>query len=313
MRSKPSRHWYKWQVKDYLTDTQLLSDGADLLYRRLLDQYWLHKKLPNNVATLRKLCRYSARKMSRFWPEIESKFLQKGDYLIHPVMEGLLAEAVDKSQKSKHAANIRWACERNANAYAPAMPRMREEIEIEIDIDKPPLTSPPTKKRQNGTASPDGDGLIRFEQFWERYPRKVGKKKCAQTWRSRKLDKHVDSIIEALNQHIEIEWQDRDKDKIPHPSTWLNQDRWEDEVTASKPNGNGNQKYPTKAMTEKWTQCWNQCHGGCGAAWDNYKDESSSCHWCNKFKRQRDGIEVPRNDMAVSLGALIKQAEGKVK
>ena len=139
MDRKPSRDWYKWFPKSYQVDTKLLSDGADLLYRRLLDEYWIDAKLPNNARTLQKLCRYSARKWQRFFPEIANNFVQNGDYLIHIRIEEQLSQAVDNSEKARHSANIRWAkieCERNANAYANGMPRAREEIEIEKEIEK---------------------------------------------------------------------------------------------------------------------------------------------------------------------------------
>lgn len=44
----------------------------------------------------------------------------------------------------------------------------------------------------------------------------------------------------ALKVHIES-WKGKDKDYIPHPATWLNDRRWEDEIK-DKPQAQGYSK-----------------------------------------------------------------------
>ena len=75
----------------------------------------------------------------------------------------------------------------------------------------------------------------RFDEFWNIQIRKSGKKKCLQTWKSRKLDKIADRIVEAYEKQITHIFNFREKDKIPLPLTWLNGDRWEDEIVSEKP------------------------------------------------------------------------------
>jgi len=71
-----------------------------------------------------------------------------------------------------------------------------------------------------------------FEIFWLVYPRKVGKEKCKRWFasKSRKVDSElVGKMLNAIRkQKKQKQWQD--KQFIPHPYTWLNQGRWEDEV-----------------------------------------------------------------------------------
>lgn len=68
-----------------------------------------------------------------------------------------------------------------------------------------------------------------FEIFWSAYPRKVGKGACRKIWDRKKFNE------ETLNQMLDtIKWQKdliqwQNPAYIPHPSTWLNQERWEDE------------------------------------------------------------------------------------
>lgn len=77
---------------------------------------------------------------------------------------------------------------------------------------------------------------IQFERFWELYPRKV-KKSLAQKWfEKKKPDSELfDAIISSLEKFKESPQWTKDNGKfIPHPSTWLNQERWEDEIEEVK-------------------------------------------------------------------------------
>ena len=73
-----------------------------------------------------------------------------------------------------------------------------------------------------------------FESFWKVYPRKVGKEKCRNWFKSHKPKEDlVQKMIEAVEEQKKSkQWSD--PQYIPHPYTWLNQGRWEDELTPSK-------------------------------------------------------------------------------
>lgn len=86
-----------------------------------------------------------------------------------------------------------------------------------------------------------------FSAFWESYPRKESKEKTKQWFMKNKPSEELQSkILEALERFKKTEqWQD--KQFIPHPTTWLNQKRWEDEVIiggSQKPNGKKVAKLP---------------------------------------------------------------------
>lgn len=70
-----------------------------------------------------------------------------------------------------------------------------------------------------------------FEQFWQAYPRKVSKSAAQKAFTKLKvtqtlLDKMLVQIERAKQTK---QWQD--PQYIPHPATWLNGRRWEDELT----------------------------------------------------------------------------------
>lgn len=69
-----------------------------------------------------------------------------------------------------------------------------------------------------------------FQTFWELYPRKVAKRAAEKSW-SRLNKQDQEEVLKALPNHIQY-WKikDTEKDYIPHPATWLNQGRWEDEI-----------------------------------------------------------------------------------
>jgi hypothetical protein len=72
-----------------------------------------------------------------------------------------------------------------------------------------------------------------FQSFWTTYPRKVGKIKA---WRAWPGDSLLPKILEALAwQTKSIDWTKDRGTFIPHPATYLNQGRWEDEP-AKQPN-----------------------------------------------------------------------------
>ena len=67
-----------------------------------------------------------------------------------------------------------------------------------------------------------------FDLFWEEYPRKVSKKKAKQMWITASLgEKHFETIMSSLEKQ-KAQWND--PKYIPHPTTWLNQERWNDEA-----------------------------------------------------------------------------------
>ena len=76
-----------------------------------------------------------------------------------------------------------------------------------------------------------------FARFWAAYPRKEGKQKAAAAFG--KITVSVEVLLSALErQKKSPQWTKDNGQFIPHPATWLNGKRWEDEVTGvSLPSG----------------------------------------------------------------------------
>lgn len=149
----------------------------------------------------------------------------------------------DKSYKStlytlvwdreRVAASVRPPSRMGADTLAAPMPTEEEPPEAESPKEEPSLTA-------DAASRTDLDQT--FDEFWEVYPRKVGKRAAQKCWPAA-----VARVIKSSKSHIEYDvrgagnWiranaaemaADRNlppKDLIPHPATWLNRDGWDDE------------------------------------------------------------------------------------
>ena len=83
--------------------------------------------------------------------------------------------------------------------------------------------------------SPSASELAKdgFADFWKMYPKKVAKTQAMKAWKKQKPD--LATCLAALSvAKASADWQKDGGQFIPHPATWLNNRRWEDE-----PPGNG--------------------------------------------------------------------------
>lgn len=71
-----------------------------------------------------------------------------------------------------------------------------------------------------------------FEQFWAAYPRKTGKGVARKAFVKALRLTTLDTMLTAIQwQRQQEQWVKAGGQFIPHPSTWLNQERWADEPT----------------------------------------------------------------------------------
>lgn len=87
--------------------------------------------------------------------------------------------------------------------------------------------------------SPGGELVLldAFDAFWQIYPRKVAKPKAQSAFRSAiKGGTDQGEILGGL-ERWRLYWhaQRTSMEYIPHPTTWLNQQRWNDPVVAEHP------------------------------------------------------------------------------
>lgn len=81
--------------------------------------------------------------------------------------------------------------------------------------------------------------IVLFQEFWCAYPRHENKKKAMDIWKRKKLDKKAELIIsDTINRKMNHQpWLDG---FIPHATTYLNGERWDDNISEKISNGKNN-------------------------------------------------------------------------
>lgn len=108
-------------------------------------------------------------------------------------------------------------------------------------LKRPPIDKDKDKDKEKTIAQNDTN----FVLFWTAYPKKLGKKKALLRWKHLAREKDfvsitVPLILAAIQKQKQSEQWQKDGGKfIPHPATWLNGDRWEDEVKQKEDWRNG--------------------------------------------------------------------------
>lgn len=93
---------------------------------------------------------------------------------------------------------------------------------------------PPAEKTEQEKKDVISD--IGFDNFWEIYPRKVARKKCFDFWKSNKISMGESTvIIQNIAARLNSEWKNKELKYIPHPYTFLHQERWCDPVPQAAP------------------------------------------------------------------------------
>lgn len=114
---------------------------------------------------------------------------------------------------------------------------IKANTEYEIESDSENIDdNGDLRSTENVTVDEGEAGEISFEAFWKAYPKKVGKKDARKAFR--RVDAPLESLLSAIErQKCADQWKRDGGRFIPNPSTWLNQGRWEDELTVAGDGG----------------------------------------------------------------------------
>ena len=95
-----------------------------------------------------------------------------------------------------------------------------------------PIQSESKYKSESNTPLPPKSGGMAaavdslFDEFWKNYPRKESPKTAKAVFLKLKPDKNLLTAMLEWIEKAKLSPQWQDKTKIPHPTTWLNQERW---------------------------------------------------------------------------------------
>lgn len=198
-----------------------LSDGAFRLYvtglcycaRALSDGHITERRLfrlfPNGGRAADELV------AAGLWHETDGGW-QINDYLEFQPSKAEVEEKRKKyAERASRAAQARWGDDANKQCLqaSPKHVLASNAPSRPVPIDLPTEDLSPS---------------LGFAEFWSEYPRKVGKRTAQDAYRSackRATPEHILAGLRALLPG----WARREPQHIPHPTTWLRRDGWDDE------------------------------------------------------------------------------------
>jgi uncharacterized protein YdaU (DUF1376 family) len=245
--------WMPLHIGDYLGDTMRLTTLQHGAYMLLLMEYWKNGPLPDSDADLAAIAKMERKAWDRDARDAVRRYFKlHDDGLLHQKRVDFEREKTQNiSEKRSKVAKERWGnkpsnsadnsdttpTNSNANADANAVqghthargtrqPQLQPQQQEEISI---------PKSKQSSDAEPGRREVFDdFEVFYAAYPLKKGRGQAARAFRTARAKASMDVIMAGLKAY---NWPN-DPKYCPHPSTWLNGERWADQAAASMQSAN---------------------------------------------------------------------------
>lgn len=108
--------------------------------------------------------------------------------------------------------------------------RPKKPIETDSVISGLPVVTLTTNNKQETKNNNINHDL--FDVFWKQYPKKVAKPYAFKVWKKiNPSDELLQKMLSAINTQG---LRNKDIQFVPNPATWLNGERWEDEVASKQ-------------------------------------------------------------------------------
>jgi uncharacterized protein YdaU (DUF1376 family) len=222
--------WMPLYIGDYLADTMHLTTEQHGAYLLLIMGYWRNGgPVSSSDSRLAAMCRLSGDAWSNAKAVLEDFFDTESlpGHWVHGRVDAEMQSAGKNKEKrvvrAKIAAAARWG-----NAQSNAQSNAQEMLEI------CPSPSPsPIRSKAKSPLPPKGGGGNGFDLFWKMYPAKKGKPPAQRAWaKAAKSPEIIQQIMQGLANHLTCrQWTKDGGEFIPNPASWLNQERWNDEVS----------------------------------------------------------------------------------
>jgi len=218
--------YFPFYVSDFDGDTRHMSVESIGIYIRLLIYQWINGRIPAHWPMMIRIAGCEPEQFMTCWEnEIGSCFEEMDDgrglayrnKRLQIEREKVLAATEQRRQAGKKSGESRRkSSKKQQDRTSVQHPFERESNETA------------TIQSHNHNQSKDKP-IDRFEEFWQTYPKKVGKKPCSAKWKARRLDRLADQVIQNVKDRIEgdSQWL---RGFVPNPLTFINQDRWDDPI-----------------------------------------------------------------------------------
>ncbi len=210
-------------IGDFLSGTMHMDAAETGAYVMLLIAHYQAgpQGLPNDDKKLSRIARCSPKQWEKIRPVLEEKFTISDDFWIQKRVVDVLQKVEDKSSVGKANALKRW----NGD-YATALRR-----QCDGNANHKPITNIKEKNTKKEKFEDEFEN-----EFWPVTVKKVGKDAALRAYAKARGRASKDEILipwRAMNPLWQAKRGTSDWKFVPHPSTWLNEGRWQDEVPGS--------------------------------------------------------------------------------
>lgn len=206
---------YYHHIGDFNQATRHLDRTERSIYRDLIELYYdKERPLCNNADDLaRKILARGEEVKVQLVLEEFFKLDQQADPPVwrHARCDAEIEKYQSKASSARRANEARWASDDRSDD------RSDVASDNSSDYESQPVTSISNHKPDNKHP---------FDEFWAVYPRKDNKKRAESAWRRLSKKKQEIAMRDCQTRYVNTERQ-----FIPHASTYLNQERWEDEIS----------------------------------------------------------------------------------
>lgn len=239
-------NYYEHHLGDYARDTAHLTMLEHGAYRCLLDRYYITEAgIPAEQA--HRLARARTNDEIAAVDAVLADFFElvDGVWINHRAEAEIVAalQRIESATVNGKKGGRPPKPKRNPNKTQPFQSGYENENRIETGLkpDHNRIESSPISNLQspNTPLPPKGavSGWPGFDDFWKAYPRKTAKHQAQKAWEKLKPSEQlIAEILDGIERATTSDqWAKDDGKFIPHPATFLNNRRWEDEhVNGSK-------------------------------------------------------------------------------
>lgn len=150
-----------------------------------------------------------------------------GGFWVHDYLDYQLSREQIEKERSRTAQRQAAFRLSHSNAHSNAVTNGVSNAQSNGLVTLAPIPKTSTSKDKDSCpAAPDG-----FPDFYALYPRREKRRAAEKAWRGMSAKDRA-AAMEGLRRFVRDVWPGKDREFIPHPASWLNGRRWEDELAA---------------------------------------------------------------------------------
>lgn len=239
------RPWYKRYGGDFISGTLGLSLEEKGAYSLVLDLiYDRGGPIPDDPRYIAGVCGCSVRR----WNAIRERLLSAGKIV---ATDGRLSNARAEKEIKNAAKTARKFAENGSKGGEKRAENARtynENNELSEAGLKHRALKPEARYREDVRSTNEQRAREFADDFWPRYPHKVGKPAAARAFIAARAKAELPAILAGLDRYVRDKPPDR---SWCNPATWLNQERWLDRPASTGPP-------PWRERQRDWTDLYRE-------------------------------------------------------